>query len=141
MSIATRLQNGVTRGHVALYRATGGRVGTRFRGAPVLLLDHVGRRSGAHRTTPLMYLRDGEDFVIVASNGGARSHPAWFHNIAAAGQATVQVGPERQPVDVHTADDAERERLWPGVVGIYSSYEDYQRKTDRQIPVVVLTPR
>lgn len=140
MSLSTHLQNSFTKGHVALYRASGGRLGTRFRGAPVLLLNHVGRKSGASRTTPLMYLRDGDDLVLVASNGGARAHPAWFHNITAAGDATVQVGGESCAVAVHTASDGERARLWPELVGIYSSYEDYQLKTERQIPVVVLTP-
>ena len=133
-----RLQNAFTAGHVALYRATGGRIGRRFRGAPVLLLEHVGRKSGAQRTTPLMYARDGDDLVLVASNGGARRSPAWFHNITAAGTATVQVDGERYAVIVHQADDSQRARLWPKAVAVYGEYEAYQRKTERQIPVVVL---
>jgi deazaflavin-dependent oxidoreductase (nitroreductase family) len=88
-----------------------------------------------------MYARDGEDIVLVASNGGARRSPAWFHNITAAGRAAVQVDKDRYPVTVRTADDAERERLWPAVVAVWPLYDDYQRKTERQVPVVVLSPR
>src|SRR6266550_1765413 len=93
-----------TAGHVALYRLTGGRIGRRFPGAPpMLLLDHVGVKSGANRTTPLAYILDGDDVVIVASKGGHPHHPAWYHNLRAHPDVTVQLGPERRAVRARVA--------------------------------------
>jgi F420H(2)-dependent quinone reductase len=129
-------------GHAAVYRATGGLIGHRFPGAPpVLLLDHVGAKSSTRRTSPLVYARDGENFVLVASKGGYPKHPAWFHNLVANPDTTIQVGTRRLPVHAHVADAEERRRLWPVVVGVYGGYEDYQRRTEREIPLVVLEPR
>ncbi len=129
--------------HTLLYRATGGRLGHRLPGvsAPVLLLDHVGARSGAKRTSPLLYIPDGKDIVIVGSKGGFPKHPAWFHNLQAHPDTTVQIGSERRPVHAHVATPEERERLWPIAVKAYKTYEDYQARTDRQIPLVILEPR
>ena len=128
--------------HTVAYRATGGLIGHRFPGTPpMLLLDHVGAKSGKHRTTPLAYLRDGEDVVIVASKGGHPRHPAWFHNLRANPDTTIQVGSERRPVHARVAPPAERARLWPQVVETYGGYEGYQRRTERQIPLVILEPR
>lgn len=128
--------------HTQVYRATNGAVGHRFPGAPpVLLLDHVGARSGARRTTPLIYVRDGDDVVIVASKGGHPKHPAWFHNLRANPDATVQIGGERRAVRARVATPAERERLWPMAVRAYSGYRDYQRRTRREIPLVILSRR
>lgn len=128
--------------HTQVYRATNGAVGHRFPGAPpVLLLDHVGARSGARRTTPLIYVRDGDDVVIVASKGGHPRHPAWFHNLRADPDATVQIGGERRAVRARVATPAERERLWPMAVRAYSGYRDYQRRTRREIPLVILSRR
>jgi deazaflavin-dependent oxidoreductase (nitroreductase family) len=130
-------------GHTFLYRATGGRVGHRFPGfPPFLLLDHVGAKSGAKRTSPLLYIRDGDDVVIVASKGGFPKHPAWYHNLMAKPDTTVQVGSEHRPVHARVATPEERERLWPIVVKTYHSYEDYQvRSKGREIPLVILEPR
>jgi deazaflavin-dependent oxidoreductase (nitroreductase family) len=134
-TIANRLVDG----HTLVYRATHGLVGWWV--PPIgrmLLLDHVGARTGKHRTTPLLYIDDGDNLVIVASKGGAPRHPAWFHNLRANPDTTVRVGPGRRRVRAHVADADERSRLWPKVVEAYGGYADYQDRTDRQIPIVVL---
>jgi F420H(2)-dependent quinone reductase len=129
-------------GHAAVYRATNGLVGHRFPGSPpMLLLDHVGAKSGTRRTSPLVYARDGESFVLVASKGGYPKHPGWFHNLMANPDTTVQVGSRHLDVHARVADAEERRRLWPVVVGVYGGYEDYQRRTGREIPLVILDPR
>ncbi len=134
--------NRLMRGHTAVYRASGGRIGHRLPGLPpILLLDHVGARSGRRRTTPLVYVPDGDDVVIVASKGGHPRHPAWFHNLRANPDTTVQIGSETRPVHARVASPNERARLWPKAVEAYPGYRDYQERTDREIPVVVLEPR
>jgi deazaflavin-dependent oxidoreductase (nitroreductase family) len=128
--------------HVLVYRLTGGLVGARLpNGLNVLLLDHVGAKSGTRRTTPLVYLREGDDLLIVASKGGAPRNPAWFHNLRANPETHVRVGSRRLPVRARVATAEERERLWPKVVETYSGYADYQARTEREIPVVILEPR
>ena len=129
-------------GHAVVYRASGGRIGHRLPGLPpVLLLDHVGARSGVQRTTPLLYARDGENIVIVASKGGYPKNPAWYYNVLAHPDTTVQIGTERNEVHARLASEQEREQLWPLVVSVYRGYEGYQRRTAREIPLVVLEPR
>jgi deazaflavin-dependent oxidoreductase (nitroreductase family) len=129
-------------GHTVAYRLTGGLIGHRFPGAPPsLLLDHVGAKSGTKRTSPLTYLRDGDDFVIVASKGGHPSNPGWFYNLRANPDTTIQVGSKRRPVHARVANPEERTRLWPKVVEIYGGYAGYQKRTDREIPLVILEPR
>ena len=129
-------------GHGVVYRATGGLVGHRFPGLPpTLLLDHVGAKSGKRRTTPLLYVRDGENLVLVASKGGYPRHPAWFHNLRANPETTVQVGRRRRPVRARVAKPEERARLWPKAVETWAGYTDYQERTDREIPLVILEPR
>src|SRR5262245_31049419 len=104
-------------GHATVYRATKGRVGHRHPGLPpMLLLDHVGARSGTQRTSPLVYVRDGEDYVIVASKGGYPKHPGWFHNLLAHPDTTIQVGAQRLDVRARVATAEERARLWPMAV-------------------------
>jgi deazaflavin-dependent oxidoreductase (nitroreductase family) len=132
----------VMAGHAALYRATGGLIGHRIPGlAPSLLLDHVGARSGKRRTSPLVYGQDGENLILIASKGGYPKHPAWFHNLMANPDTTVQVGSRRLDVHARVATKQERKRLWALMLRVYGGYEDYQRRTDREIPVVVLEPR
>jgi deazaflavin-dependent oxidoreductase (nitroreductase family) len=132
----------VMQGHATVYRATGGRIGHRFPGAPpMLLLDHVGAKSGAKRTSPLVYVRDGENLVIVASKGGYPKNPGWFYNLKANPDTEVQVGSDHRAMHARVADEVERKRLWPKVVKAYGGYEDYQRRTDREIPLVILEPR
>ena len=136
------LLNRVMAGHTLVYRATGGMIGHRFPGAPpMLLLDHVGAKSAKQRTTPLVYVRDADNVAIIASKGGNPRHPAWFHNLRAHPDTTIQIGSRRLPVHARVAAGQERERLWRRAVGAWSSYEDYQKRTPRQIPVVVLEPR
>jgi len=128
--------------HTIVYRATNGTIGHHIPGlAPMLLLDHVGAKSGFKRTSPLLYIPDGDDLVIVASKGGYPKHPAWFHNLQANPDATVQVGSERRPVRARVATSQERERLWPHVIEAYAGYADYQARTGREIPLVILERR
>jgi deazaflavin-dependent oxidoreductase (nitroreductase family) len=128
--------------HTRVYQLTGGVIGHRFPGAPpTLLLDHVGAKSGAARTTPLTYIDDGSDLVLVASKGGHPRNPAWYHNLRANPDTTVLVGRERRAVHARVATPEERERLWPTVLSTYAGYGDYQRRTDREIPLVILAPR
>ena len=129
-------------GHVLVYRLTGGLIGHRVPGGPpMLLLDHVGARSGTRRTTPLVYVDDAPNVVIVASKGGHPRHPAWFHNLRAHPDVEVQIGSRRRRVHARGATEAERKRLWPMAVATYSGYRGYQQRTDRLIPLVVLEPR
>ena len=131
--------NQVIRSHTMLYRMTGGLIGHHVPGAPpMLLLDHVGARTGKRRTTPLAYLADDGRFVIVASKGGHPRHPAWYHNLLAHSQTTIQVGTRRLEVTARVASPAERRRLWPKVVDLYRGYAGYQKRTDREIPLVIL---
>jgi len=129
-------------GHTAVYRLTNGRVGHKHPGLPpMLLLDHVGARSGVRRTSPLVYVHDGADYVIVASKGGYPKHPAWYHNLRAHPDTTIQVGSRRLEVHARVATPPERERLWPKAVETYGGYAGYQRRAGREIPLVVLEPR
>jgi deazaflavin-dependent oxidoreductase (nitroreductase family) len=134
--------NQAMRGHVLAYRATGGLVGHRVPGVPpMLLLDHVGAKSSKKRTCALAYLRDGDDLVLVASKGGNPRNPAWFHNLRANPDTTIQVGSERRAVRARVATPEERKRLWPRVVDLYGGYREYQKRTDREIPLVILERR
>jgi deazaflavin-dependent oxidoreductase (nitroreductase family) len=126
--------------HVRRYRETGGEVGYIWNGAPTLLLTTTGRTTGEQRTTPLIFGRDGDAYVIVASKGGAPEHPGWYRNLAKTPAVELQVKDEVFPARAHTASADERERLWPLMAGIWPSYDEYQTKTDREIPVVVLEP-
>jgi deazaflavin-dependent oxidoreductase (nitroreductase family) len=130
-------------GHTLIYRASGGLIGHRVPGAPpTLLLEHVGAKSGEKRISPLTYtLGDGNDLVLVASKGGYPKNPAWFYNLKANPDTMVQVGREKRPVHARVANPEERERLWPRVVENYSGYAEYQKRTDREIPLVILEPR
>lgn len=138
----------VARAQVWCYRRTNGRVGGKWRiGAgfrkpvPTLLLDHVGRRSGTKFTTPLLYLDDDPNLVVVASQGGMAKHPQWFLNLRAHPDTQVQVGPELRLVRAREASPEERAALWPRLVDLYADFESYQSWTDRVIPVVILEPR
>ena len=126
--------------NVRVYRLTGGRLGGKVKGAPVLLLDHLGRKTGRARTTPVLYLRDGADLVIVGSRGGSDAMPAWFLNLMSSPSTTVQVGSERRAVVARQATPEEKQRLWPRLVEMYDEYAVYQQRTKREIPVVILSP-
>ncbi|HEX2085620.1 MAG TPA: nitroreductase family deazaflavin-dependent oxidoreductase [Solirubrobacteraceae bacterium] len=130
-----------TRGNIALFRLTRGRLGSKMpgHGSPILLLHHVGARSGKRRVSPLIYVPDGDDLVIVASKGGLDRHPAWFHNLRAHPETEVELPREgRRRVRARVASDEERERLWPRAVEVYKPYAEYQTYTERTIPLVVL---
>jgi deazaflavin-dependent oxidoreductase (nitroreductase family) len=127
--------------HVRVYRETGGERGYYWRGTTILLLSTCGRKSGQERTTPLIHRADGERWVIVASKGGAPANPGWFENLLADPKATIEVKDERIPVRASTAEGEERSRLWELMCEVWPAYADYQTKTEREIPVVVLTRR
>lgn len=139
-SLRLKLLNLLTQAQVVAYRRTGGRVAGKLMGAPIILLDHVGRKSGKERTTPLLYLRDGNDLVIVGSRGGSDATPAWWLNLKAKPDTTVTVGSERRRVHAHEANAEERARLWPELVKMFPDYDVYQSRTSREIPVIILTP-
>lgn len=134
-------------GNVWLYRHTGGRIGGKWRiGAgfrkpvPICLLEHRGRKTGKVRTTPLVYLEDGERIVVVASQAGRPEHPMWYLNLLADPDVTVQIRDRRRTMRARVADPEERAILWPRLVDLYADYDSYQSWTDRVIPVVVLEP-
>ena len=139
-TLRAKLVNGLTGLNVTLYRRSGGRFGGKLKGAPILLLDHVGRKSGQARTAPQLYLRNGDDNGNVASRGGSDATPAWWLNLQAHPATTVQIGRERRRVLARQASPEEKAELWPRLVEMYGDYEIYQRRTDREIPVVILSP-
>ncbi|MEV6006655.1 nitroreductase family deazaflavin-dependent oxidoreductase [Streptomyces sp. NPDC051976] len=120
------------------YEESGGTEGTDLMGSPCLLLDYRGRRSGTWRRTVLIYGRDGGDYLIVASKGGAPEHPAWYLSLQEHPEVHLRVGPERFPALAETLSPDEKARVWPHLLDVYAPYEDYQKKTDRDIPVVRL---
>lgn len=124
--------------HRAAYRSTRGRLGRRLADHPILLLTTTGRRSGHPHTVPLLYLREGNDLVVIASFGGHDRHPAWYLNLQSEPRAVAQVDGERFTVTARDAAPEERARLWARAVAEYAGYAEYQRRTERLIPVVVL---
>lgn len=136
MSSATHLFG---QAHVAKYRETGGEVGHIWKeDAPVLLLTTKGRKTGRPGTTPLIYARDDDNYVVVASKGGASEDPGWYRNLVKSPDVEVQVLNEVFDARARTAEGAERDRLWKAVNEVWPHYEEYQRRTERTIPVVVL---
>jgi deazaflavin-dependent oxidoreductase (nitroreductase family) len=128
--------------HQWLYERSDGRIGANLAGRPMLLLRHVGRKSGQARVSALLYVPDGENFAVIASKGGDPKHPGWFHNITAQPDVEVQVGRRRIPVRARVAEGDERERIWTKANTVNKGgYDTYQSRTDRKIPVVVLEPR
>jgi deazaflavin-dependent oxidoreductase (nitroreductase family) len=127
--------------HVRVYRETAGERGYHWRGTTILLLSTTGRRSGEIRTTPLIHRVDGERWVVVASKGGAPANPGWYENLLANPDATIEVLGEEIPVRASSAEGEERARLWSLMCEVWPAYDEYQARTDREIPVVVLTRR
>lgn len=137
----TYVVNAMTAMNVWLYRLTGGRLGGRFlRGAPVCLVTTIGKRSGERRQIALIYLQSGDDVVVVASKGGMSHHPGWYHNMMANPRVEVQVGATSRTMRARPASAEEKRALWPRMVAIYPDYEDYQARTTRDIPVMILSP-
>jgi deazaflavin-dependent oxidoreductase (nitroreductase family) len=129
-----------TSGHAALYKLTKGKIGGTFQGVPVALVDSVGRKSGKRRTHPLLATEDGENLVVIASKGGVDKHPAWYHNLMANPETTANWYGDARRVRARETSGKERERLWKQMTDVYPDYDAYQRRTERQIPVIVLEP-
>ena len=127
--------------HVRVYRETDGEHGYHWRGTTILLLSTRGRSSGEERTTPLIHRADGDRWIVVASKGGAPDHPDWYKNLEADPIALVQVKGERIPVRAVRAGENERDRLWKLMTEVWPAYDEYQQKTDREIPVVIFSRR
>jgi deazaflavin-dependent oxidoreductase (nitroreductase family) len=131
--------------HAAIYRRSGGRIGGHLPGWPearIALVDHTGAKSGVKRTSPLMYKETDGAVAVVASKAGQPTNPAWFHNLAANPDTTVQIGSEVRKVRARVATEEERERLWPRFVAFYPGYDFYRRHArNRTIPIVILEPR
>lgn len=123
------------------FRAHGGVVGGRFAGAPLLLLHHVGAKSGTERVSPVMYQAVGTAYAVFASKGGAPEHPSWYHNLIANPDVTIEVGTQTKAVRARVARGDERERIWTTQKQRFTPFADYEAKTSRQIPVVILEPR
>lgn len=126
-----------------IFRATGGKWGAKFmHGAPVLLLTTTGRKTGEPRVAPLIYLKDGERLILVASKGGMSHHPAWYLNLEANPDCEVELpGTAKMPMRAARATDEEKALLWPRLCEIYPDYDGYQARTTRNIPVLILTRR
>jgi deazaflavin-dependent oxidoreductase (nitroreductase family) len=120
------------------FRSSGGKVGGQFAGAPILILTSTGAKTGQRRTTPVMYLADGERLAVFASKAGAPTNPDWYHNLVANPRATVELGTETFEVDAEVADPAERDRLYGIQAERFANFAEYAEKTTRVIPVVVL---
>ena len=134
--------------HVWVYRRTGGRIGANWRvGAgfkkpvPTLLLEHTGRKTGRTLVSPLVFIHDGDDVIVVASQGGRDTDPQWYRNLVANPDAHIEIGSDRRAVRAVTASPEERARLWPKLVQAYADFDTYQAWADRQIPVIILKPR
>ena len=130
----------ITKGHASLYRMTKGRIGGRIGKAPVLVLTSVGHKSGKTFATPLVYLHDARDYIVIASNAGKANDPNWWANLKAHAHTTIEIGGARIEVDASEVTGAERDRLYAEAVRLYKGYDKYQRATTRIIPVVRLTP-
>ena len=126
--------------HVRRYQETDGEVGYLWNGVPILLLTTTGRRSGQPRTSALIFGQDGQDYLVVASTGGAPRHPSWYLNLETTPEAMIQVRAQHVPVIAHAASEAEKPRLWKIMTGVWPNYDVYQTRTERIIPLVVLSP-
>ena len=120
------------------FRANGGKVGGNFEGAPLLILKTTGAKSGLERTNPMMYQADGDRFLVFASKGGSPTHPDWYHNLLANPRATIEVGEETFDVDAEVLTGEERDRFYAIQAERYPGFADYEKKTDRVIPVIAL---
>lgn len=126
--------------HVFLYRLTGGKIGGTMGGNPIVLLNTIGRKSGKIRTIPLVYMRDGNDYIITASNNGADRHPGWYYNLKQQEQATIQIKNQKMAVSARLATGETYDRLWAQLTTKHEQFRGYQEKTTRRIPLFILTP-
>jgi deazaflavin-dependent oxidoreductase (nitroreductase family) len=133
MKIASRM-------NVWVYRMTNGKVMGSMKGSPICLVTMTGRKSGRTITMPLIYIAHGEDVVLIASQGGAPDHPVWYHNLMANPNIHIQSGSVDRPMRVRQASDEEKTEIWPHAVSVYGDFDDYQAKTDRNIPLLICSP-
>jgi deazaflavin-dependent oxidoreductase (nitroreductase family) len=124
----------------AVYKLTGGLIGGKLGPLPVLLLSTTGRKSGKERTVPVAYLQEGDSYVVIASFAGQPKHPAWFHNLKNNPNASVQIGRSQTSVKAEIADPEKKKVLWEKLLKIAPNFEEYQKRTTRDIPVVILHP-
>ena len=130
-----------TRLNVAVYRASNGRLMNRFpNGSPICLVTMTGRRSGRKRTVPLIYIPSGDDVILIASQAGMSTHPVWFHNISANPEVGITAGGHTRRLRARRASNAEKAALWPVAVAVYPDFEQYQARTERNIPVLICSP-
>jgi deazaflavin-dependent oxidoreductase (nitroreductase family) len=142
VAIANPIIKLMSRVNTWAYRATGGKLGGKFlRGAPVMLLTTIGRKTGKPRVSPLLYLRDDDRVIVVASKGGMDHHPLWYRNLQVNPDVEVQIGNQVRPMRAATATPEEKQAYWPRLLEMYRDYADYQARTRRDIPVVILSPR
>ncbi|MGE2718948.1 nitroreductase family deazaflavin-dependent oxidoreductase [Mycolicibacterium celeriflavum] len=146
--VVDRVMKYAGKAHVWVYRRTGGKIGANWRvGAgfkkpvPTLLLEHIGRKSGRRLVSPLVFITDGDDVIVVASKGGSDTDPQWYRNLVANPDAYIEIGSDRRAVRAVTANPEQRARLWPKLVEAYADFDTYQSWADREIPVVILQPR
>ena len=146
--VVSKVMKYAGKAHVWVYRRTGGKVGANWRvGAgfkkpvPTLLLEHTGRKSGRTLVSPLVFIHDGDDVIVVASQGGRDTDPQWYRNLVANPDAHIEIGSDRRAVRALTATPEEKARLWPKLVEAYADFDTYQAWADRDIPVVILKPR
>lgn len=123
------------------FRSNGGKVGGMFEGRPLLLVHHRGAKTGTERTNPLAYRKEGDAYAVFASKGGARTNPDWYHNLIANPDVTIEVGTETIPVRARVADGEERDAVWQAQVADIPAFGQYEEKSGRRIPVVILEPR
>jgi len=141
-TFAWKLNTAMTRMHVRLFQASGGRIGGTLDGAPLLVLHHTGAKTGARRQSPVIHMRDGEDLVVVASLLGSPKNPAWYHNLRAhPNDVEVDVRGGRRAVRARQATRNEAAELWPRLVKTYPSFTAYTARTDREFPIMILEPR
>ena len=126
--------------YIFLYRFSNGRFGSQIQGLGVLLLTSVGRKTNRDRTTPLGYFMDGNRYIIIASNAGSDSHPAWFYNLSKNPRGLIQVGKQKLPVEAKIVEPEKRDLLWAKLVKLAPGYERYEKKTSRVIPLIALQP-
>ena len=138
-TLKAKLINLIPRTNVIVYRWSNGRFGGKMRDLPVLILHTVGRKSGKARQSPLLYIQDGEDYVVVGSRGGSDAPPAWWLNLQAMPEATIEIKGTKRPVSARSATAEETATYWPRLTAGYPFYDDYQARTAREIPVIVLS--
>ena len=140
MPVNPTVRKFAARVHTFAYRATGGKLGSSMRGVPIVLLTTTGRSSGRPRTTPLQSIEDGDNIIVIASNGGHKVDPQWWLNLKKDPEASLRIGGRDQPVHAQEALGHERDRLWMKALDQFPGYAGYEKTAERQIPVVILTP-